>query len=170
MTHTTPIIAAALLLGALTGCTSSPLVRPIAAGEAGVVARLLHSGESPNGTDRKGRTLLELAVIHRKPNMVRLLVEGGANVHQVGRYGNTPLQWTAERGTAEGAFAYMNLRPGSAIAGTPVDVAFIGSCTNGRMSDLREAARVARGHKVADGVRALVVPGSEELILYHHLQ
>jgi 3-isopropylmalate/(R)-2-methylmalate dehydratase large subunit len=43
----------------------------------------------------------------------------------------------------------------------PIDVAFIGSCTNGRLSDLREAAQVARGRRVGPGVRALVVPGSE---------
>jgi 3-isopropylmalate/(R)-2-methylmalate dehydratase large subunit len=59
------------------------------------------------------------------------------------------------------AFAFMGLQPGEPIAGTPIDVAFIGSCTNGRISDLREAARVARNGQVAAGVRALVVPGSE---------
>jgi 3-isopropylmalate/(R)-2-methylmalate dehydratase large subunit len=55
----------------------------------------------------------------------------------------------------------MDLRPGAPIAGTKIDVAFIGSCTNSRISDLREAARVARGRRVASGLRALVVPGSE---------
>jgi 3-isopropylmalate/(R)-2-methylmalate dehydratase large subunit len=59
------------------------------------------------------------------------------------------------------AFAYMGLSPGAPIAGTPIDVAFIGSCTNGRISDLREAARVARTGRVAPGVTALVVPGSQ---------
>jgi 3-isopropylmalate/(R)-2-methylmalate dehydratase large subunit len=59
------------------------------------------------------------------------------------------------------AFEFMGLRPGEPVAGTPIDVAFIGSCTNGRLSDLREAARVARTGKVATGVRALVVPGSQ---------
>ncbi len=57
---------------------------------------------------------------------------------------------------------YMGLRPGQALAGTPVDWVFIGSCANSRLSDLREAAQVARGRKVAPGVRAWVVPGSEE--------
>ena len=57
----------------------------------------------------------------------------------------------------------MDFEPGQRIAGTKVDVAFIGSCTNGRLSDLREAARVARGRKVAPGVRALVVPGSQQV-------
>ena len=68
-----------------------------------------------------------------------------------------------ERITAEEAFNYMDLKPGQAIRGTPIDVAFIGSCTNGRLSDLREAARVAKGRHVASQVRALVVPGSEEV-------
>jgi 3-isopropylmalate/(R)-2-methylmalate dehydratase large subunit len=58
------------------------------------------------------------------------------------------------------ALKYMGLRPGQPIAGTKVDVAFIGSCTNGRLSDLREAARVVRGRRVAPQVKALVVPGS----------
>ncbi len=59
------------------------------------------------------------------------------------------------------ALDYMGLSPGGPIAGTPVDWVFIGSCTNGRLSDLREAADVARGRRVAEGVRAWVVPGSE---------
>jgi 3-isopropylmalate/(R)-2-methylmalate dehydratase large subunit len=66
-----------------------------------------------------------------------------------------------ERAQLEEALAFMDLRPGRALAGTPIDVAFIGSCTNGRISDLREAARVARKGRVAPGVRALVVPGSQ---------
>ena len=61
------------------------------------------------------------------------------------------------------AYEYMNFEEGQPIAGTPVDVVFIGSCTNGRLSDLREAARFVKGRKVADGVRALAVPGSQEV-------
>jgi 3-isopropylmalate/(R)-2-methylmalate dehydratase large subunit len=59
------------------------------------------------------------------------------------------------------ALQFMGLSAGQPIAGLKVDVAFIGSCTNGRLSDLREAARVVRGHHVAPHVRALVVPGSQ---------
>jgi 3-isopropylmalate/(R)-2-methylmalate dehydratase large subunit len=55
---------------------------------------------------------------------------------------------------------YMGFTGGETIAGTRVDVAFIGSCTNSRLSDLREAARIVRGHRVAPHVKALVVPGS----------
>jgi 3-isopropylmalate/(R)-2-methylmalate dehydratase large subunit len=58
------------------------------------------------------------------------------------------------------ALDYMHLSPGQPIAGMKVDVAFIGSCTNGRLSDLREAARIVRGRHVAPHVKALVVPGS----------
>jgi 3-isopropylmalate/(R)-2-methylmalate dehydratase large subunit len=68
-----------------------------------------------------------------------------------------------ERETLEKAYAHTGFTPGAPVAGTRVDVAFIGSCTNGRLSDLREAARVARGRKVAARVRALVVPGSQRV-------
>jgi 3-isopropylmalate/(R)-2-methylmalate dehydratase large subunit len=59
------------------------------------------------------------------------------------------------------ALAYVGLEAGAPIAGTPVDMVFIGSCTNGRLTDLRRAANVARGRKVANGVTAWVVPGSQ---------
>jgi 3-isopropylmalate/(R)-2-methylmalate dehydratase large subunit len=58
------------------------------------------------------------------------------------------------------AFAFMGFTPGTRVAGTKIDVAFIGSCTNGRLSDLQEAARIVQGHRVAPHVKALVVPGS----------
>ena len=67
----------------------------------------------------------------------------------------------AERAATEEALQFMGFDPGAPIAGTRVDVAFIGSCTNARLSDLREAARVVRGHRVAPHVKALVVPGSQ---------
>jgi 3-isopropylmalate/(R)-2-methylmalate dehydratase large subunit len=68
-----------------------------------------------------------------------------------------------ERPIAEEAYRYMDLQPGTAISGVPVDVCFIGSCTNGRLSDLRAAADVARGRQVAAGIKAFVVPGSEQV-------
>jgi len=61
------------------------------------------------------------------------------------------------------ALEYMGLLPGEPILGHPIDVVFIGSCTNSRLSDLREAARFMRGRRVADGLRVLVVPGSDEV-------
>ena len=66
---------------------------------------------------------------------------------------NTARQW-------EQALAYMDLQPGQSLEGLPVEWVFIGSCTNGRLSDLEAAAAVARGRKVSGHVRALVVPGS----------
>jgi 3-isopropylmalate/(R)-2-methylmalate dehydratase large subunit len=61
------------------------------------------------------------------------------------------------------ALAYMGLHAGEPIGNQPVNVVFIGSCTNGRLSDLRSAAQMLRGRKIAHGVRALVVPGSQQV-------
>ena len=68
-----------------------------------------------------------------------------------------------QRDSLRAALAYMALNPGEPILGRPIDVVFIGSCTNSRISDLREAARMLRGRHVADGVRVMVVPGSTEV-------
>jgi 3-isopropylmalate/(R)-2-methylmalate dehydratase large subunit len=68
-----------------------------------------------------------------------------------------------ERAGVEEALAFMGFEAGTRIEGTAIDVAFIGSCTNSRLSDLREAAALVRGHKVAPRVRALVVPGSQSV-------
>jgi 3-isopropylmalate/(R)-2-methylmalate dehydratase large subunit len=65
-----------------------------------------------------------------------------------------------ERAAAERSLRYMDLTPGTALTDIAVDTVFVGSCTNGRIEDLRAAARVLRGQKVRDGVRMLVVPGS----------
>jgi 3-isopropylmalate/(R)-2-methylmalate dehydratase large subunit len=85
--------------------------------------------------------------------------------HVIGVDGHIPDPKTiadpARRAAMEAALDYMGLQPGAPIIGTPVDWVFIGSCTNSRLSDLRAAAEVARGRKVAPGVRAWVVPGSE---------
>ncbi len=67
----------------------------------------------------------------------------------------------SERTLIGEALEYMDLKEGQPIEGTKIDVAFVGSCTNGRISDLREAAAIAKGNKVADGVKALIVPGSQ---------
>jgi 3-isopropylmalate/(R)-2-methylmalate dehydratase large subunit len=85
--------------------------------------------------------------------------------HVIGIDGHIPdpkaIDDPIRRAAIETALDYMGLTPGAPIAGTPVDWVFIGSCTNSRLSDLRAAAEVARGRKVAAGVRAWVVPGSE---------
>jgi 3-isopropylmalate/(R)-2-methylmalate dehydratase large subunit len=61
------------------------------------------------------------------------------------------------------AFAYMGLTPGAPLMGQPVNVVFVGSCTNGRLDDLRAAARILEGQQVAPGTRMLVVPGSQQV-------
>ncbi len=61
------------------------------------------------------------------------------------------------------ALAYMDLRPGQRLLGKPIDVVFIGSCTNSRISDLRQAANFIAGRQVADGLRMMVVPGSQQV-------
>lgn len=71
--------------------------------------------------------------------------------------GGVPNQVSADE---ERALDYMGLTPGQGVAGPAIDVVFIGSCTNGRIEDIREVARIAEGRSVAKGVRALVVPGS----------
>jgi 3-isopropylmalate/(R)-2-methylmalate dehydratase large subunit len=81
--------------------------------------------------------------------------------------GDTPLD---DRAALDEAFAFMGLEPGKPVAGVPIDVAFIGSCTNGRISDLREAARVAKTGQVAPKVRALVVPGSQAVAREAHAE
>ena len=67
----------------------------------------------------------------------------------------------AERRSLLSAMEYMGLKPGQAMEGQPIDIVFIGSCTNGRIEDLREAAAIAKGRRVSDTVQALVVPGSK---------
>ena len=71
----------------------------------------------------------------------------------------------SDRESVEEAYRYMSFEPGQAVAGTKVDVTFIGSCTNGRLSDFEEVVRLIQGKglKVASGVKALIVPGSQRL-------
>ena len=69
----------------------------------------------------------------------------------------------AARRALERALEYMDLQPGQEILGQKVDVVFVGSCTNGRISDLRLAASVLKDRKVAEGVRVMIVPGSDEV-------
>jgi 3-isopropylmalate/(R)-2-methylmalate dehydratase large subunit len=69
----------------------------------------------------------------------------------------------AERQSYRRALEYMDLRPGTPLEGLPVDRVFLGSCTNGRLGDLRAAAGLVRGRRVAPGVRAMVVPGSQRV-------
>ncbi len=73
----------------------------------------------------------------------------------------TTVKEVTQRATLEKALAYMGLQPGQPLLGQKIDVVFIGSCTNGRLTDLRQAASIMKGRKVAPGVRVLVVPGSQ---------
>ena len=96
---------------------------------------------------------------------IRPTVTWGINPGQ-SVYVDERLPATGERDSTDDAaiseaLDFMGFRAGDPIAGTRIDVAFVGSCTNARLSDLREAARIVRGHRVAAGVRALVVPGSQ---------
>jgi 3-isopropylmalate/(R)-2-methylmalate dehydratase large subunit len=69
----------------------------------------------------------------------------------------------AQKSALDKALRYMDLRPGEALLGRPVDVVFIGSCTNSRLSDLRLAASLMKDRKVAPNLRVLVVPGSQHV-------
>jgi 3-isopropylmalate/(R)-2-methylmalate dehydratase large subunit len=70
---------------------------------------------------------------------------------------------SVQRSSLEKALSYMGLQPGEPLMGRRVDVVFVGSCTNSRISDLRLAASLIKGRKVAEGVRMLVVPGSQQV-------
>jgi 3-isopropylmalate/(R)-2-methylmalate dehydratase large subunit len=92
-------------------------------------------------------------------------VTWGTNPAQAGPLGSVvpdpdAMPDPAARATAQRALAYMDLAPGTPLTDIAVDTVFVGSCTNGRLEDLRAAAEVLRGRKVASGVRMLVVPGS----------
>jgi 3-isopropylmalate/(R)-2-methylmalate dehydratase large subunit len=96
-------------------------------------------------------------------------VTWGINPGQsVGVNGRLPRPEEVPAGERQGiseALDFMGFAGGQPVEGTKIDVAFIGSCTNGRLSDLREAAHVVKGHRVAPHVRALVVPGSQKVAI-----
>ncbi len=96
----------------------------------------------------------------------------GATIEPMVTYGTNPGMVVAVSGSIpepkndpvfDKALAYMGLHAGEPIGNQPVNVVFIGSCTNGRLSDLRSAAKLLRGRKIAHGVRALIVPGSQQV-------
>lgn len=92
---------------------------------------------------------------------------GTSPQHAIAIDANVPTLESAEDPEARAdlvrAMAYMGLSPGQSLIGLPIDGAFIGSCTNGRLADLRAAARVLDGRKVAPGVRAICTPGSQQI-------
>jgi len=96
----------------LVGC-ASPLAKPALRGDVATARRLLDEGHSPNGTDRKKRSALELAVLKQRTEVVQLLLERGADPNIVGPYRKTPLQHAAERGT--GPIAELLIKAGADI-------------------------------------------------------
>lgn len=115
----------------------------------------------PSDGDAKFDKVIELDLTDLEPQ-----ISWGTTVDQViGVNGRIPdpaqEENPAKRRSMEAALAYMGLSSGAPIQGLPIDWAFIGSCTNSRIQDLRDAAKVIQGRRVAKGVRAWVVPGSE---------
>jgi len=119
--------------------------------------------ELPSDSD----AVFDKEVIIDVESIVPQVTWGISPEHVIGVDGHIPdpeaIDDPVRRAAAEAALDYMGLKPRAPIAGTPIDWVFIGSCTNSRLSDLRAAAEVARGRKVAQGVRAWVVPGSEKV-------
>jgi 3-isopropylmalate/(R)-2-methylmalate dehydratase large subunit len=113
-----------------------------------------------SGADAGYDDIVELAAADIEPT-----VTWGINPGQsVGVSGRLPApNETADPVTAKRAYDHTGFTPGSSVQEIPIDVAFVGSCTNSRLSDLRAAARVAKGHRVHPNVRAIVVPGSFEV-------
>jgi 3-isopropylmalate/(R)-2-methylmalate dehydratase large subunit len=104
--------------------------------------------------------------LHLDASKLEPMVTYGTNPGQgVAVTGQIPLpedlEDPAERRSLLSAMEYMGLRPGQPMEGQPVDIVFIGSCTNSRIEDLREAARLVQGKQVAGNVWAIVVPGSK---------
>ena len=94
--------------------------------------------------------------------MITFGTNPGMGVPVSGQVPDPALMEDANQKTSlEKALVYMGMQPGEAMLGKKVDVVFIGSCTNGRISDLRAAAKLMKGRKVAEGMRALIVPGSQ---------
>jgi 3-isopropylmalate/(R)-2-methylmalate dehydratase large subunit len=95
--------------------------------------------------------------------MVTYGTNPGMGVPVTGRVPSPAEVAPADKADLERALAYMALEPGQPIAGQKLDVVFIGSCTNGRIEDLRAAASILRGRHVAPGLRVLIVPGSQQV-------
>lgn len=141
---------------------------------------LRDTARAPGGADATGEESFDTAVARWS----RLATDEGARFDREvaidARDVRPTLTWGTHPGTAIGvdvnipvpaandagarkALAYMQLEAGRAVSGTPVDVVFVGSCTNGRLGDMREVASVLRGRRVAARVRMLVVPGSGQV-------
>ncbi len=106
-------------------------------------------------------------IFHLDANTLEPMVTWGINPGQaIPVTGSTPILSSLDDGlreTAEKAYKHMDLEEGQSLQGHPINVAFLGSCTNSRISDLREAAKVVKGKKVHSSVKAFVVPGSKQV-------
>lgn len=100
-------------------------------------------------------------------DLVPMITWGTSPQHVVPLSSHVPafeaLAGSVGRADYDRALAYMDLSPGAPLLGLPIDAAFIGSCTNSRLSDLRRAAAIVKGRKVAPGVSAICVPGSTQV-------
>ncbi|SFE69619.1 3-isopropylmalate dehydratase large subunit [Alteribacillus iranensis] len=108
------------------------------------------------------------AVVEIDSEEIEPMVTWGTNPSQgVGIHGTVPSPEDAEneagRKAIQQSLDYMDLKPGTKMTDISIEHVFIGSCTNSRLSDLRAAAEIAKGRKVAEGVRAMVVPGSQKV-------
>jgi 3-isopropylmalate/(R)-2-methylmalate dehydratase large subunit len=124
-------------------------------------AAVAHWGTLPSDPGTKYDTVVELNASDLAP-FVTWGTNPGMVVPVSGRVPELPVNG-ADRATSQRMLEYMGLEPGTPIEQIRVDRVFIGSCTNSRLEDLRAAARVAKGYKVASGVRAMVVPGSQKV-------
>ncbi len=117
----------------------------------------------PTDTGAVYDTTVALDVSKLEP-MLTFGTNPGMGLPVTGRIPNpSTISNASERQTLEKSLQYMGLQPNESLVGKKIDVVFIGSCTNSRISDLRDAARVFRGRKVAPNVRAMIVPGSQEI-------
>ncbi len=117
----------------------------------------------PTDTGATYDTTVMLDISKLEP-MLTFGTNPGMGLSVTGRIPNpSSLSNATDKQTLEKSLQYMGFQPNETLAGKKINVVFIGSCTNGRISDLRDAARVFRGRKVAPNVRAMVVPGSQEI-------
>jgi 3-isopropylmalate/(R)-2-methylmalate dehydratase large subunit len=137
--------------------------RPAAPKGAAWDAAAAHWRGLRSGPDASWDAVLELDASSVEPQVSW----GTSPAHTIGLGDTVPDPRSApDEGTADSwrkALEYMGLEPGARLCGLPVQHVFIGSCTNSRLEDLERAAALVRGHKVAPGVRAWVVPGSREV-------
>ena len=180
--YTGPAIRALSMEGRMTVCNMSieagARAGMIAPDEA-TAAYLRGRRHAPTG-DAWERATESWTMLRSDPGSAydrRVVMEAGAVQPQV-TWGTSPGMTTditgkvpdpdeadsdVDRQSWQRALGYMELQPGTPLEGLKVDRVFLGSCTNARIEDLREAAQVARGRKVASGVRAMVVPGSRQV-------